>query len=191
MTWNLSEAVRKKAGDEIRCLSAQSLEKQRDYFVSAEFGEWDASAGPWVYPDLELWIRLLGRTGWCLPALLVKVCRKLKPRLTERPARAGSCFWPCTLFTSPTMLLPLTLPVFTGKQCETMAFCAQADKTAISFPTVVQQALPALPGWWRDADYLGNQSGNRDRVWPSHATLHFVLPDPLSWCSMSQPALCR
>lgn len=119
-----------------------------------DFG--DANIGPWMYPGLGLWIGLLGRTGWCVPALLVKVCDKPKPRLMKRPARAGSCFWPCPLFTSPTMLLPLTLPVFIGKQCETMPFCAQADKIAISFPTVVQRTLPALPGWWRDADYTGN-----------------------------------
>lgn len=36
-----------------------------------------------------------------------------------------------------------------------MPFRARADKIAISFPTAVGGALPALPGWWRGADLSG------------------------------------
>lgn len=90
-----------------------------------------------------------------VPALLDEVCDEPKPSLTERPVRAGSRFWPCSLLSSPTVLPPPTPRAFTGKQCETMPFCAQADKTAVSFPTAVEGTLPALPGWWRDADLSG------------------------------------
>lgn len=92
---------------------------------------------------------------WLVPALLAEVCDKPQPSLTERPVRAGSCFWPCSLLSSPTVLPALTLRAFTGKQCKTMPFCAQADKIAVSFPTAVERTLPALPGWWRHGDLSG------------------------------------
>lgn len=158
MTWNLSEAVGKKSGDEIWCLSAQSPEMQGLVLLLLNLGSEMLRQSPsaWAYPGLGLWIGLPGRTGERpMPALLAKVCDQPKPSLTERPAGAGTCFWPCPLLSSPTTLPPLTLPAFTGKQCETIPFRAQADKIAISFPTAMEGTLPALPGWWGDADLSG------------------------------------
>lgn len=191
MVWNLREAVRKKSGDEIWCLSAQNLEKQGLVLPLLNLGSEMLRQGPsaWTYPGLGLgsgcWENGAGEQ--LVPALLDEVCDKPKPSLTERPVRAGSCFWPCSLLSSPAVLPPPTLRAFTGKQCETMPFCAQADKIALSFPTAVEGTLPALPGWWRDADLSGKLIWEQRRGLPSPATtagkeapLCFVLPDSLS-----------
>lgn len=128
----------------------------------------------WI--QISPWNRLLGGRKLvrhlCLLCWQKSVCEKPKPSLTNRSARAGSHFWPCSLLfccTTPC----LAPPAFTGKQCETMPFSAQADKTAHSFLSAVEVTLPSLSGWWRDSDLSGKL------IWELSCTSSFTYSQ--SW----------
>lgn len=76
-TWNLSEAVVKKPSDETWCLSSEGPCTGKGLLASAEFGEWDAEAGPDCLGIAKFMKQAAGRkkTGEALvPALLAEVC---------------------------------------------------------------------------------------------------------------------
>lgn len=132
----------------------------RACYSPAACGERDAGAGP-ECPDVPRAVgQAVGEQGWWA----ARPC--LAGRGLWRDKAKAKCDWEASqswelLLTLlppflPSVPPPLTRPAFTGEQCKTMPFLAQADKTAISFPNAVAGTLPALPGWWRDADLSGN-----------------------------------